>query len=379
MCFPDAETGVFEGQDLLDGFESNTVAENPHRVLPSSVFSGKLQLMVQAIYGTDRADFEVKTDSNGDPEGITIGGFSILFGFDTAYGLVTTSAYTYFLVEVGDGTITHYPIKLNAMSELFAKKLADPELSYDEETTKKIEAYVLSSATIDIDNLIVGSTYEAIGRPWWYSWHWSWDGKEGEALLAEADPGNTQYNTRRYVVKVNHHFVNVNVGTPEEPIIEVQDRFENSVELREQGVWWPSNDGLNVIRPWPKEGEDEMFTVLPVKNIHGSVSKLNPLQTPMNNVLVYLYRDKGDNIIECRYSQDVSIDNSTTSITYAPGCYDDSSPVWTSGPRTAEGESGSNVLTITGVATLTGSIHNHGSYDLVGGYCLGTPNEVPQG
>ena len=393
------ETPDFEGQPLAHGSESRAIGcsspadtmtlcdilyENggycPADILarkqlpinmPSSQFSGKLRMMVQAIYGSTRTDYKLGEDVGGS--GLSIGGKVITFGYGPSFGLFTTSTFDYFLIEASTTKVQYHPIEVSPMSQTFISQLNNPELSFDADDIKKIEAYILSTAVIKTgDGVTVdGSAIAPSGDPWYYGWHWSWDGSQGDICLQKADHGNSEYKISRCRLDIVHSSEQVNVGTEELPVWETQHSFTNSYHLLETKAWWPQEEILNIIVPFPEE--NKMIGQDVVKNENG-LSKQNPVSTDMPIVIVHVYRSMTDELVECKYEQTLALDSTTEELGWTAICTDDTTPIFSvRNEVTYAGSRGDNKLTVGGTI-LTGRIDTYGSYDRSGGNHEGIPS-----
>ena len=382
----------FFGEYLLDGSNSKSIGcilnegdlfcSSPDSMVtekklaqkyPPSIYSGKLRLLVQALYGSNR--YVLTEDEQNGTIGLSLPGTNynkvISSGFGPSHGLFTTSDYKYFLIEVRSTSIKYYPLVISDEGEKFLDVIR--EGASDIEYIKRIEAYALSTATIqteilndggsiiDRNGVIYNLPQATTGFPWYYGWHWLWDGSQGDVCLSTEDFDNSQYMVRKYSMAITHSVVG-----------EV-DIFTEVLTLLESNPWWPAREILNIVIPFPFE--NNMIGKDVVKNESG-LSKQDPITTNMNSVTLHVYRSMTDELIECKYEQTLSSDTTTEELGFTIVCTDDTTPVFvTKNELVRAGARGSNKLTV-GNTTINGQIDTYDSYEQRGGNIEGFPDSI---
>lgn len=160
-------------------------------LLPPSVFTGKMQLFVQALYGSDRDDFRLSyagstprlklsthtfTEPTDGSEPVEIF-VELLPGYPST-GLFTTDSGRYLLVEMGIGEVTY--------REMLPKRLVPRS-----KRGKEAEAYLLAGLVPSAKVLKATSTKMPIasaGTPLAYGWHFNKAGSLASVVLIAAAP-----------------------------------------------------------------------------------------------------------------------------------------------------------------------------------------------
>lgn len=262
--------------------------------VPSSMFSGKLRLMVQAIYGSTRTDYEV-IESAGlvVPGKLLVGGFVLSALYQPSYGIFTSPDYEYWLVEL-TSIVKYYPLSLSSMGQQLATILKDHPRKTELAFAKKVEAYILSTATIDQVNVITGGALDVIGGSvLYYGWHWKWDGSEADVVVQSEDYTNHRYNTTRYKLQITR----------------TDGVFSEVLTVEQSGYWWPQTLGLNVFVPEPIIGKTVVkLPILETLN--------NGIPVPGNEGVIptspiHCFRSMSDELIVVEYSCNFTIRTDT--------------------------------------------------------------------
>jgi hypothetical protein len=168
-----------------------------------SLFTGKLKLYIQAMYGSTRDDYmdmELMLAING-----------ILYGttFINPMGLSSTWLYTsarreYFLCNYYGTALILTPLKLTGPALGFATILANHPRKDDFDFATRIEAYILAYATPDPFNTIhIEITAATVrGVPISYGWHSNWRGDEAHMVTIYADTPTNRYYSNQYKLKI---------------------------------------------------------------------------------------------------------------------------------------------------------------------------------
>lgn len=296
--------------------------------VPASMFSGKLRLMVQAIYGSKRSDYSlVEIESTVVPGKLNIGAFTLSAFHQPSYGLFTTADYDYFLVEV-TGQVSYYPLILSPVALEFVEILKTHPRNNEPAFVKKIEAYILSTAKIDKDNVIVGSTLSGLtGEPLSYGWHWSWNGHQADIVL------HTSNTTNHYYDVVHYHLA----------IARADGVFSETLTAVETGHWFPQHlSGIAVFFPNYFSNNFEakppvwadLNNGIPVPQTTGSIP-LSPL---------HCFRSMSDELIIVRHESALSVNNDVIVETVDYGCSDED--IFTTHNVTNNGVLGTTTLQI---------------------------------
>ncbi len=158
--------------------------KNVQLKIKPSIFTGKTQLLVQALYGSNRSDYEINEDYQYlDPpfvfDGEVIGYKQSPF----TSGLLTTADYRYFLINVGS-SVTAKELNPSPEGLKLRDHLSLHSLEIDVDTISKVEAYILSTCKISNDTLSIDIDMSSvIGSAIAYGWHFNWDGDTANIIL----------------------------------------------------------------------------------------------------------------------------------------------------------------------------------------------------
>jgi hypothetical protein len=200
---------------------------------PSSVFTGRCRLYVQALYGAPIYE----TDSNGVPtdklipvsikpsysqtpnltlvayvrQSDTVAYADITIGTNAGVYLHPQSG-KHFLILPNIGTIsasiTVYPLIASACGEAQRKTLAAGGLGPDD--SEKLEAYILSTCRPDVKN---ATTYSAStiteGSAMGYGFHWSWSGTTADVVTNSSFTQYTSGGHEYRAMRSTHHRLSV--------------------------------------------------------------------------------------------------------------------------------------------------------------------------
>lgn len=271
-------------------------------LIPSSLYSGKMRLFVQALYGSKRDDYSCEWSRPGFDYTLKLNGHS-LSGFSNGNsGIVTTEDYQYFLFQVGTEGLVYYPLQLEDSVAPLKQYLIDNPSALDE-TKRKIEAYILSTATLEELNLdtgisvpftaTVGVTLANCG------WAWSWDGIQADVIKHEPNNTTQNYTARHYRLTI----------TP--TLTDGIWSFSASVATISTSDWWPMDGKINIIYPKYNTADTQMLPLLgpiPYKHIKGSLTGSG---TSSYNAKVFCFRDDNDvlQIVSVNYSVRFSATN----------------------------------------------------------------------
>lgn len=203
----------FFGKQITDGMLSKSVAllkdeTNDYLVyrkqmlqnVPASLYTGKLQLFLQSVYGAKRFDYATTVGSYGEKR-IRLnapGEFTFEYrGIESAW-LYTTPDYNYYVCHIVDGNIEMIPVILTTEAKKFRDGLLVHPNNDDFHVTARIEAYILAYATLDTENALSVAIpgYSVLGYPIAYGWHANWQGDELNVVTIRTDAN---------VFKSNHY------------------------------------------------------------------------------------------------------------------------------------------------------------------------------
>lgn len=179
-------SNVYTNVDPIYGNATTHQCKFAQRYVPSSLYSGKLRLFVQAVYGSTRQDYYVAplTLSTADTYDLNVGGYRLNQGMATS-GIFTDSNYNYYMMEVSTDSITFKKLKLTTVAQGWADLLKTHPNKADREFSSKVEAYILSRAIIDPDfTPVVSATGLTIseGGPYAYGFHFNWSGNQAKVV-----------------------------------------------------------------------------------------------------------------------------------------------------------------------------------------------------
>ncbi len=152
------------------------------KYVPSSLYSGKLRLYVQAVYGSTRTDYyptPLTINPSANTFDVVINGYRLNQGMDTT-GLFTDSDYNYYLIEAGYSSFTFRRLKFSSAARGWLDILKDHPDRLDRPFASRVEAYALSTAVIDPDfTPVTRSTGLSIsGTPYAYGFKFNWKGNQ---------------------------------------------------------------------------------------------------------------------------------------------------------------------------------------------------------
>lgn len=177
-----------------------------------SLFSGKLRMMVQGLYGTERTDYKLDEDVTRRPfwkftthgSSAQQGAVFLDWDFRHSSGIYTDIEGKYWLIQIRSGLAYFRRIITKGKVERWRRALNDPEKAPGGiEERLRWETYILSHAEVDdhrpIDGVIseydlpCTTTWEPqffpegtvndvntinYGIPWGYGWKFNWPGNE---------------------------------------------------------------------------------------------------------------------------------------------------------------------------------------------------------
>jgi hypothetical protein len=150
-----------------------------------SIFTGKTQLLVQAMYGAKRTDYSIDEAYPFLDPPFIFG--SVVLGYKFVphtTGIYTTVDYRYFLINIGSSSITARELLLSTAGQAARDQFILHESDLDPATIKKIEAVLLSTCTVSsVETPISLDMSSIIGLPAGYGWQFNWSGSKADIIL----------------------------------------------------------------------------------------------------------------------------------------------------------------------------------------------------
>jgi len=175
--------------------------------VPPSLYSGKMRLFVQALYGAPLSVAGVQAlDVYEAISPARLKMKETIFDFST--GIFTSDDGTYWLIDLGT-KVTVTRIHLSECGKSLSKVLAEypPQGASAAETRQmvaKFEAYIFADATLDESFRFTLADIPAI-QPLAYGWKFNWAGTEASCIsFVQAGSGNdTYYNSSKQSVSIS--------------------------------------------------------------------------------------------------------------------------------------------------------------------------------
>lgn len=247
--------GDVDGPDAYCGLDLQFKKE-AQELVPSSMFSGKLRLLVQAMYGSTRTDYR----RDGFGLKITGGGLEVVLsrGFEGGSWLYTTARFDYFLCTYSSGQVTFRKLTLYKESEAF-RGILDGHARVGEFTfVTKVEAYILAMTTFSLSIQVVQITGDAInGSTLDYGWHAKWDGHTATAVCFYVDLVNDEYVSDQHQLTISDVY-NAQADTYAFTV--------SNTRLQQDKPWWPWTNTLNVLYY-----DDALQSMVPVELLQGKI------------------------------------------------------------------------------------------------------------
>lgn len=194
-------------------------------LLPASVFTGKLRLYVQTIYGAKRSDVIVYLESSWPR--LRVGAFDVSYRSVNSHFLVTTSNWEYWIAGVSlNRTSGEFALTINkliprqtnisfydwALSELRDKFPTGQDARKDEYNAANkaaLENIVLSFLEIESDvyqviTLSCTPSDFPLGGTMGYGWHANWDGSKAKIVLVTTDTAGFAIGGRELGINLSH-------------------------------------------------------------------------------------------------------------------------------------------------------------------------------
>lgn len=228
--------------------------KNVQDMLPPSMFSGKLRLLVQAIYGSKRRDYSIDpTLPSTTPLYLAHDGFTPWFSNNGS--LFSAANYEYFALRMHtDGNI--YARKL--FPSTAGKKLRrylrnNPGIPAARKY--QYEAYLLSTLDFDDDvkRVKIGETgaYYQKGGPFGYGPAWNWKGDTGYVVTIRRKAGTTnvwQSTMLKISVSENTEAASLEDGKLSASVSIHEDTQDFTFRVNQDLIWEPDhlNSGMKL-------------------------------------------------------------------------------------------------------------------------------------
>lgn len=177
---------------------------------PASIFTGKLRLFVQALYGAPLAAFK---NWQWVPHGISAAPYLQYLGnaptltLDTNSGVLTTTDGRYYIMLMQQDSITVRRLQLSTCGQTLATKVADGTIVAPEADIA--EAYALSTGKPSASEWFSVPITGAPAPSGWmlgYGWHWNWDGTAADIIDTQTGVthplGGYQYRSTHYRISI---------------------------------------------------------------------------------------------------------------------------------------------------------------------------------
>lgn len=205
-CNVTYSNGGYCGLDLL--FRKQAMQK-----APASLYTGKLRLFIQAMYGSTRSDFTNDTskvllqDQSGKVYANPADGrIKLEHSGIGSYWLYTIGPGGYALCYFDGFNLHIIPLLLTDVAQKFAEALVGHPLANDFKFKTKVEAYLLAYAKPVYDSslwtTIPVSGPSVLGDPLSYGWHTNWDGSEAHMVSFYADQPNNRFLSNQYKLTI---------------------------------------------------------------------------------------------------------------------------------------------------------------------------------
>ena len=260
--------------------------------VPASLFTGKMRMYVQSIYGGLSVKYTLKFDGEsasvriGDepPEGSHAN--KRQFAPSGDYGLFTTSTFDYFVIHSGGMFMKMLPNvagrKLQTYLKLHKDKHTDKEI-------RALEAYILSTCIPRASVPFKGDRKEPFsnslkGYPIFFNWKQNWKGTEwARVTFTNAQNGKGMHSTLQ----------KISIELPEEPYAEIEKaevaRKIKSMKDQQKPPWAPPV-------PQTDPPTEEPPPDPPYNTVYGKFS--------LNKGQIFTRKDSEDKDLDC-YSGDL--------------------------------------------------------------------------
>ena len=299
---------------------------------PASVFSGKLRLYVQALYGRkfkspETTAFSFQRIGFNAPTLIIPSNTTFSVGLNNAYsssnGIYTDEKWNYYLLNIYQDVnfkVRVIPMIFNDCGKAAQKRLQDFAGGLSRELRSKYEAVALQNCTasakvsVDIDTgLAVPTNYAPLS----YGWTFKWDGSEAHIIVHTSKSTGTfhRFNLARHLV--------LNIQRHADPDT-TADAYKGYSEAQKEALHWNITGSALVTDSvwWPRYRED--FIWVPDWVNGGLMWYTEPqpfFDFIPSNAPLYCFYDKNDvlQVITYTCSQVLAYTESTGGLQYSDG------------------------------------------------------------
>ncbi len=156
-----------------------------------SVFTGKLRLFVQALYGSFRYDYSTVEETPFIDKPFFVGDLQIQYqylygsGGSGTHGIYTNEHLDYYLIHIKPSTISARRMIPKKEGKWILSNLRKQveKGTISKEDRAKIEAYLLSTCEIDNEERTIATFDQLQGTPLHYGWHFNWNGSQADIVL----------------------------------------------------------------------------------------------------------------------------------------------------------------------------------------------------
>jgi len=208
-----------------------------------SVYTGKLRLFIQALYGSFRYDYSTVEESPFIEKPLFVQDIQIQYqylygsGGSGTHGIYTNEHLDYYLIHIKPSTISARRMIPKKEGKVILEKLRlDIEKNrINDDDRKKVEAYLLSTCEIDKDERTIARFDQLQGTPLHYGWHFNWDGSRADIIL------NTTNTTEDKLLYATHYRVEFSEIVRGDITCEISSNFKDMAwyGVGNKVVWKP--------------------------------------------------------------------------------------------------------------------------------------------
>lgn len=193
--------------------------------VPPSLFTGKMRLFVQALYGSKLAEGRLSVDEGSRT--LNLDGEAFGWTEMITSGLYTSADHQYWKIDIFDTGITYRKVTLSATGKKWAATLVKRKAEFPAEKIDQIEAYIFSTAKFDERREVAYFTNGRVagyGSALAYGWHFNWDGNRASIIRHDDDPDNV----------LNYRSTTFHIDITRDPIT---DRFSAAWVQGDRKIW----------------------------------------------------------------------------------------------------------------------------------------------
>jgi len=223
-------------------------------LLPASKFSGKLRLMVQAIYGSKRDDYSMGLLEDLGPLSLTK--VDLKWTYNDNRALFTGDNWRYYLLSVMSSGLWARELVPSKAGQKLREYLRNNS-GIPDARKRRYETYLLSTLDGSDDLPWVqltedsGDAYDK-GTPWYYGWSWNMAGTEARAVTVQLKPGTDnewQSTMFKLTVSENTSIRELENGRIAASFVTIEETQDFTGRTNGDLVWWP-HDLSSGMQPW---------------------------------------------------------------------------------------------------------------------------------